>query len=222
MDLPLFPLKLVFFPGQVIPLHIFEPRYREMINFCIETESPFGIVLIKEGEAEGDTDTVPYEIGTAAKILGVERLEDGRMNVTVVGTKRFRVNHLDYSKNYLSGDVNHYPVINGGTQRAQQLAQQVRPKVIEYVNAISDASKSQLPLDKLPEDPTSLAFLVAMAMPFPNDEKQRLLGLPGIPELLARENYLLWREVSILHHMLKTQMEIVAQTTGPTGYIFPN
>ena len=222
MELPLFPLKLVFFPGQVQPLHIFEPRYREMINHCIESQSPFGIVLIDEGEEEGDPTMVPHEVGTAARIVGVKRHGDGRVDITAVGTKRFRIRELNHTKNYLSAEVQLYPVINGSTQRATDLMQKVRPRVIEYVDLLSSASKAQLPINKLPLDPTSLAFLIAMSMPFDKEEKQKLLSLPGVPDILSHENYLLWREISILEHMINTQDEVDSLTGGPTGYVFPN
>jgi Lon protease-like protein len=222
MDIPLFPLNLVFFPHQVLPLHIFEPRYREMINHCIDTSTPFGIVLLQDGQEVGDDDVVPNEIGTAARIVGVERIPDGRMNITVVGTKRFRVERLDRSRSYLQAEVKHYPAINGGTRLAQALAQHVRPKVVEYVDAIASASNSSLPLNKLPEDPTNLAFLIGMALRIENDDKQKLLSLPSVPDILVREDFLLRRETALLHHMLHTQESVQALSAGPTGFLFPN
>ncbi|MEM7128790.1 MAG: LON peptidase substrate-binding domain-containing protein [Chloroflexota bacterium] len=222
MDLPLFPLNLVFFPGQVLPLHIFEPRYREMINHCLDTRNPFGIILLPEGASMEDSELPPHTIGTAARIVGVERLDDGRMNITTIGTKRFKVQKLLRRHSYLSAEVRHYPVINGNTKLAMDLAQKVRPRILSYVNAIASASRSTLPLNKLPEDPTSLAFLVAMALQVENEDKQKLLSLPSIPDILAHENYMLWREVSLLEHMLQTHAVVEEQTAGPTGWVFPN
>lgn len=222
MDLPLFPLNLVFFPGQVLPLHIFEPRYREMINHCLDTRNPFGIIMLPEGVSLEDGDLPPHTIGTAARIVGVERLDDGRMNITTIGTKRFQVDKLLRRHSYLSAEVRHFPVINGNTKRAIDLAQKVRPRVMAYVDAVAAASRSTLPLNKLPDDPTSLAFLVAMALQIENDDKQKLLSLPGVPDILAQENYMLWREISLLEHMVETHEAIEEQTAGPTGWVFPN
>lgn len=222
MDLPLFPLNLVFFPGQVLPLHIFEQRYRDMINHCLETRNPFGIVFVPEEHSIGDDDELPYTIGTAARIVGTERMEDGRINITTIGTKRFLVNKLVRKHSYLSAEVKHYPVINGSTKRAMELAQIVRPRILEYVDTISTASKSSLPLNKLPQDPTSLAFLVAMALQIDNSDKQKLLSLASIPEILTNENYLLWREVSLLQMMIDSREIIEKNTSGPTGWLFPN
>ncbi len=222
MELPLFPLKFVFFPGQVQPLQIFEPRYREMINRCIETQSPFGIVFIEKGEETNDPAVIPYEVGTAARILGLKRHDDGRMDITAVGTKRFRICELKRTHSYLSAEVEPYLITNGSTKRATALVEQVRPRVLEYVDLLSSASKAQLPVNKLPMDPTSLAFLIAMSMPFAKKEKQKLLSLPGVPDILAHEKYLLWREIAILQHMINTQGAVDILTGGPTGYIFPN
>lgn len=220
MDIPIFPLNLVFFPHQVLPLHIFEPRYRTMINRCIDTSTPFGIVF-QEQEASS-AELAPDAVGTAARIVGVERVADGRMNITVVGTKRFQIERLDRSRSYLQAEVRHYPAINGGTRQAMDIAQQLRPRVAEYVDAIATASKATLPLDKLPEDPTNLAFLIGMALRVENDDKQRLLSLPSIPDILVHEHYLLQRETALLHHMLQTQEAVEALSSGPTGFLFPN
>ena len=105
MEMPLFPLKnVVLFPGMMLPLHIFELRYREMINRCIEEKIPFGVLLIEEGQEVGDT-AKPHMVGTAARITRVERYEDGRMDIVALGTQRFRVVDFDHSKSYLSGSV---------------------------------------------------------------------------------------------------------------------
>ena len=80
VTLPLFPLRLVLFPGQMLPLHVFEPRYRMMINQCVEKEQPFGVVLMREDTPDwraykGDVE-LPYQVGTTAHIQRMERLAD--------------------------------------------------------------------------------------------------------------------------------------------------
>ena len=103
--LPLFPLNTVLFPGQMLPLHIFEPRYRQMIGECAQNGTPFGVVLIRQGEEVGDPDTEPYDVGTTAHIVQIERLEDGRMNIICVGHSRFRIQHLLRDADYLRGEI---------------------------------------------------------------------------------------------------------------------
>lgn len=222
MEMPLFPLKnVVLFPGMMLPLHIFELRYREMINRCIDEKIPFGVLLIEEGQEVGDT-AKPHMVGTAARITRVERYEDGRMDIVALGTQRFRVVDFDHSKSYLSGSVRHFPVINGETVQASQLVQVVRPKIIEYVEMLAKASQTRLKLDRLPEDATTLAFLVAISLQISPKDKQSVLELTGIPEILSREVHLLSREILFTKHMIDTQEEVLQMNMGPTGYIFPN
>lgn len=221
MEMPLFPLNVVLFPGMVLPLHIFEPRYREMINRCIEEEIPFGVVLIEEGHEVGGP-AKPHSVGTAARIVKVETAPDGTMNVTVVGMQRFRILELDHSHSYLSAKVAQYPIVNGSTKAAVEMVYKVRPKIIEYVSLLSKASQTELKLDRLPEDPTTLAFLVAIALQVDNRDKQELLSLPGVPEMLNRERYLLSCETLLLQYMIDTQESLAEMSSGPTGYIFEN
>ena len=229
MEMPLFPLNVVLFPGMVLPLHVFEPRYREMINHCIEEEKPFGVVLIDEGQEVGGPaaprlvgTAAPRLVGTAARITRVDRLDGGRMNITTVGTRRFRIMELDSSRAYLTAKVRQYPVANGSTRLAEQLARDLRPKVLEYVELLSEASKTELRLDRLPEDATTLALLVAIALQVDNEEKQALLEMSHVPEMLARERYLLSLETMLLRHMVQTQADVQEMGGGSTGYVFPN
>ena len=220
MELPLFPLDVVLFPGMLQGLHIFEPRYREMINRCIDEKIPFGLVLARQGGES--TEAATHAIGTAARIARVERLNDGRMNIMAVGTQRFQIQEYTHGYSYLAAEVRHYPVVNGATRLAQRLAQQMRPRIVDYVELLAKASNAQLQLDQLPEEPSRLAFLVAMALQINNEDKQKLLSLPGIPEILDRERYLLSRESLLLEYMANTQAEIEEMSGGPTGYLFPN
>ena len=221
MEMPLFPLGLVLFPGMMLPLHIFEPRYREMINRCINEELPFGVVLIKEGKEVGQP-AIPHPIGTAARITRVDRKPDGRMDIVTVGTRRFHIEQLKHDKSYLTADVTHYPVLNGDTRLATEQAQRVRPKILRYVDLLTQATGVQLQLDQLPEDPTSLAFLTAIALQVKPEDKQKILSLTGVPEILDMGNYLLGRELQLLNHMIDTQPVVEALTSGPTGHLFDN
>jgi hypothetical protein len=222
MEMPLFPLKnVVLFPGMVLPLHIFELRYREMINRCIDERQPFGVVLIADGPEVGGP-AQPCMVGTAARIMRVNREDDGRMNITTVGTQRFRILELDRSRSYLMGSVTPFPLVNGATRLATELAQRVRPQVMDYVELLSKASNTNLRLDRLPEDPLTLASLVAIALQVKPGDKQRLLEQIGIPEILALEHRLIAREIQLMQFMLDTQREVMGMNSGPTGYVFPN
>ncbi len=105
-ELPLFPLHTVLFPGTPIHLHIFEDRYKQMINLCLDKHRPFGIVLIREGmEALGPL-AEPYRIGCTAHIVHIQRLEQDRMNIVAIGQERFEIQSLDFlAIPYLAGLV---------------------------------------------------------------------------------------------------------------------
>src|SRR5438128_2047759 len=90
MDLRLFPLNTVLFPGMRMPLHIFEERYKIMVRECMEEDAPFGIVLIRSGVEVGG-GAVPHSLGTTARIMQVEYLDEGRLNLFAIGERRFRI-----------------------------------------------------------------------------------------------------------------------------------
>ena len=117
--LPLFLLKTVLFPGMTLPLHIFEERYKLMINRCVEQRAPFGVVLIRSGEEVGAT-AEPYDVGTIASITKLERLEDGRINLVASGERRFRIDRLDRSEPYLTGEVAILPSKDRHTPETKQ------------------------------------------------------------------------------------------------------
>jgi ATP-dependent Lon protease len=94
MQLPLFPLHTVLCPGIALPLHIFEERYRELVRYCIDTPSPFGVVLIREGQEAGGGSLSFSAIGTTAEIRRAGRYPDGRYDLLIVGTGRFAIEEV--------------------------------------------------------------------------------------------------------------------------------
>src|SRR5579863_7338060 len=100
---PLFPLNTVLFPGMALPLHIFEPRYREMVGGCLDDNSPFGVVLARPESLYGLE--VPYTIGTLARIVDYEQLPNGCYNLLTCGTRRFRILKESRDRNYMRGLV---------------------------------------------------------------------------------------------------------------------
>jgi ATP-dependent Lon protease len=223
VTLPLFPLRLVLFPGQVLPLHIFEPRYRMMINQCVEAEQPFGVVLMREDTPDwrdynGDVE-LPYEIGTTAHIRRMERLADGRLNIITLGLHRFRVRKLRFDMPYLQGDVEAFPL---GGASAPQDTRAVTRLLRGYIKQLSQVLNSEIGLDELPDDPHTLAFAAASALQIPWDEKQSLLETSNLPELLSVERTLLSKETMLLGFMHASESRVEEQVLGPTGYLYPN
>ncbi len=105
IELPLFPLNnIVLFPGMQLPLHIFEERYKTMINHCIEQNTPFGILLIKEGQEVGDP-AEPFKIGTTTRVTNSQTLQEGRLNISTTGERRFELIQILDKVPYMTGLV---------------------------------------------------------------------------------------------------------------------
>lgn len=90
LHIPLFPLNTVLFPGGLLPLRIFEPRYMEMVSVCMKEQSGFGVCLILSGKEVGEAAT-PYDVGTLVRIVDWEQRDDGLLGITVRGERRFRI-----------------------------------------------------------------------------------------------------------------------------------
>ena len=214
LSLSLFPLNTVLFPGQVLPLHIFEERYRHMIGQCIDKGLPFGVALIQEGEEVGGL-AKPYAVGTMAHITQVERLDDGRLDIITVGEMRFRVVSLRQApEGYLRASVILWPWLPGDENATQMLVQSVRDRLRRYVGMLSRASGISLEADDLPEQPAALACLTAIALQVAQTEKQKLLTSPSITALLFKEAGLLRRELRALQVMLRSRVRPTA-VDGP-------
>jgi ATP-dependent Lon protease len=159
--IPLFPLGLVLYPAERLPLHIFEPRYREMIAECLETESPFGVLLFDDGELA--------RVGCLAHVADiVQRYEDGRMDLVALGGDRFEVVELDDSRDFLQGSVSVFKDAEPDfdfTLRERVIAQHMR--LLEL------AGRTVRP--SLYETKASLAFALAHNAGLVPEQKQAVL-----------------------------------------------
>ncbi len=204
MKLPLFPLRTVLFPGMMLPLHIFEPRYRQMINLCVERGQPFGVALIRSGvEVGGPAE--PHSIGTLARITRVERLPDGRMNIETIGQERFRILALHDDESYLTGTVESYPLAGGETPQARQAARALLPWMERYLGLIGEVTNEPFDLTQVPHHPVTIAYLAAIVLQIPPEEKQDLLAIAAADDLLERERALYRREVSLMRVMTTSE-----------------
>lgn len=114
-SIPLFPLNTVLFPGGMLPLRIFEPRYLDMISYCLRTECAIGVVLIRQGQEVGAVPDI-NEVGTLGTIRYWNQRPDGMLGVTLEGTRRFQVLRTQVEKNQsLRADIELLPEIVGGT-----------------------------------------------------------------------------------------------------------
>lgn len=199
-EIPLFPLNTVLFPGMILPLHIFETRYKLMVHRCVMEREPFGVVLIREGSEVGPGAKV-FDIGTLAYITQVDQLEDGRLNIASLGVDRFKISNLSNREAYLTGDVELFPFENTDSSAAVYEAAKLEPALREYLEVIAKIGNIEIVMDKIPTEPEKLAFLTAIALQAPVQDKQDLLSIVSLPELMRQERALLAREIEILKLM---------------------
>ena len=195
--LPLFPLGAVLYPGMVLPLHIFEERYRQLIRDLMDRPDPrrFGVIAIRKGRETGVEGVQSlYEIGCTATLRRVEQYPDGRYDIVTVGTSRFRLLALDQSLPYLQGEVE--PLIDEPVD-PDAAAPLVRA-VHAYVAALTEGGGAVVKVDDLPDEPTLLSFLVAAAMVIDLPERQSLLAEPDAVRRLNAQRSLLARETAVL------------------------
>src|SRR2546423_4864249 len=170
-ELGLFPLDVVLLPTERAPLHIFEPRYRELIGECLAQEREFGLVL-------GDRDGL-REIGTRAAIVEVlDAFPDGRLNIVIEGRERFRLVELTEGRVFATGEVEALADEDSVSERKQ------RETVLELYREVAELVEADV--DEPDQDSGVLSFEVAARVDFGVERKQELLELTSEPERLTR------------------------------------
>jgi Lon protease-like protein len=146
IELPLFPLETVLCPGIALPLHVFEPRYRQLTEHCLERREAFGVVLIREGREVGVGDLAIAGVGTFAEIRQARRLPDGRFDLLVVGSGRFSIGHVDSaSRPYLVAHATRLAEETGDEIRASRLADRALRRLIRYLRLVQPADGETSP-----------------------------------------------------------------------------
>jgi ATP-dependent Lon protease len=170
-SLPLFPLDVVLVPGERLPLHIFEERYRLMIRYCLETEEPFGVVYEPE---DGEMATV----GCSAQIQQViEEYEDGRLDILTRGENRFRITQIYHQRAYMTADVE--PV----EEHREHVRSEVRERVItQHMKLMELAGETIRP--NIYEGRPRVSFVLAHNAGLSLEQKQRLLEMNSENERL--------------------------------------
>lgn len=206
--LPLFPLNTVLFPGMPLTLHIFEERYKQMIQECIENEEPFGVVLLRSGsEVLGlGASAEPYDIGCTAQLAQVQPAGQGRMNIVALGQERFRIVELEHDHSYLVGQVEPYPLQNSDADQLQYAGAHLQIQVMRYLSMLEAMEDVQLEDVHLPDDPVSLAYFAAFLMKVEPPEKQAILTAERALDLVTKVNALYRKEIP-LQEMIFRQMK---------------
>ena len=181
-EIPLFPLDLVLFPFMPQPLHIFEDRYKQMIARCMRDSTPFGMVLVTGVGPDGAVQTSP--IGCLARIVRVERLPEGRMNIEVVGEGRFRVLDTHEQMPYRTGLTEPVHDAPCPPDVLTHLTGQVETVLRDYLTRKLNLSANAALEFNLPDDPLALGYLAAWILPVENPEKQILLENTDAPSRL--------------------------------------
>ena len=199
--LPLFPLGVVLYHGMLLPLHIFEDRYRRLVRDLLDGPEPrrFGVIAIRKGRETGVEGVQSlYEIGCTATLRQVEEHQDGRFDLVTVGTQRFRLLALDQTLPYLQGEIELLPdeAVDGAA--AVPAVRAVQAAFRGYLNALTEWGGATVRVGDLPDEPVLLSFIVAAAMVIDLPERQALLDEPDALRRLAAERAVLSRETAML------------------------
>lgn len=168
----MFPLGTVLFPTMLLPLHVFEPRYRALVDDCVAGDGEFGVTLIERGSEVGGGD-VRTDVGTVARIVQVERFEDGRFAVAAVGTRRIRIERWLADDPYPRAEVVDWEDV-GTTETALDDADALFRRALALAAELGEAPA---PLDvELADDPATATFQIGALAPLGPLDRQALLA----------------------------------------------
>ena len=185
--LPLFPLPIVLFPGAMMPLHIFEPRYRQMMAHCLEGDRHFGLIY-HDPDRQGPFGMEPGRIGCVAAILKFQPLPDGRSLVLTEGTERFRIEDgIESEAPYYEALVEEYPDLD---QAARGIVRRRQDSITLFQRVLTEVLKHPGPLPPI-DASAETAFQLAQAILIDPAWQQELLETRGERARLDRLDFLL-------------------------------
>ncbi len=189
-ELPLFPLNTVLFPGTLLPLRIFEPRYVDLIGRCMADNSGFGIVALASGTETGRPGQT-HRIGTIARIIDFDQGTDGLLNIVIRGDERFRLRGTTIQEdNLLLGQI-----VEFGNVAASPIPKEFH-SLVELLDEITSKVDSAPSADSAPTTASQLAYRLAQYLPVTVPVKVALLEIDDPRELLQQ----LSDQVSQLQH----------------------
>lgn len=225
--LPIFPLGTVLFPGLVLPLHIFEERYRVLVRHLAGlpegTPREFGVVAIRRGwevapiggTASASASVTLHEVGCTAELRQVTELADGGFDLVTVGRRRFHILDVDPdAAPYLTANVEWLPEPDGPDEVADLLTPRVTAVFRQYLGLIR--SESEEITEQLPDDPTVLSHLVAATAALTVADRQRLLAIDGTAARLRAELRLLSREAALLRQVRAVPVPLAELVVPPS------
>lgn len=199
----MFPLGSVLFPHALMPLHVFEPRYRRLVDTCLAGDGTFGVVLIERGSEVGGGD-VRFDVGTRTRIVQAERLDDGRWVLITVGVERVRVREWLPDDPFPRAEVEqlHDTVVDPDAAPIDEVTQHLR-RVLDLREQLGEVGASPIDLAvELDQEPVRASFDAAAMASFGPLDGQRLLEVDDAGERLRLLAALLEEETAVLEFRL--------------------
>lgn len=184
--LPIFPLRAVLFPEDLLPLHVFEPRYRLMLSRRAGHDPCFGVVLTRSCSEVGDRPAT-HEIGTSATHVEQVSLPDGRSNLLVRGSRRFQILNSDWDESYMEATVTWLDAEEPAEDDADltRAVVRIQEMLARYLDAYSRGTGKRAQFREFNDEPVAFAYAVAASLPMPIEARQRILEASPPRELLA-------------------------------------
>lgn len=216
--LPIFPLNLVAFPGMVVPLHVFEERYRALVRDLLAVPDPaerlFGIVAIREGYEVGTHEARSmYRTGCVVQLTEAQEYDDGRFDLVTVGRHRMRVLSTDADAPYLRAEVDHLVAEQQLSPDTAREAALTLAGFADYRALVGRLRGDDVMTGPLPRDPELLSYALSATCSLTLRERQQLLESPRTRERLGLLRRLMRREVGAMSAIPSLPATEVARTT---------
>ena len=202
--LPIFPLNTVLFPESSFPLQIFEDRYKQMLRICLNNDSKFGVVLIKEGSEIGGQATY-HSIGTVAEIMSVNQENEDLFRISTIGRQRFQILNILDEKPYIDADV---LLLDEelDIRESSNLIAQVRQAASSHISLTEGLQGGWVNNFMAPWDPVSLSYFIASALQIDQLSKQELLEEKLVSKRLETELEILTRASIPIKRVVKRRL----------------
>jgi Lon protease-like protein len=195
--LPMFPLGTVLLPGMVLPLHVFEPRYRQLVQDCQAGDGEFGVVLIERGSEVGGGD-VRTDVGTVAKIAQVQALPDGRYVLATVGARRLRVERWLDDDPYPRAEVVDWPEVAPDDGEGDEQRRTIEALVRRAAALRTELGEQAPPVGlELVDDPVLAVYQAMLATAAGPADLQALLAAPTVSDRAAQLEILLRDQITV-------------------------
>ena len=204
-SLPIFPLNTVLFPNAQLPLQIFEERYKLMLKEIMDSDSMFGVALIREGREVGGTATT-HEVGSTAQVTQVDRIDSDRFFVSSVGVRPFRILDVTRRRPYMIAEVELLYDAGPALEPDDPLVEGAIEAFSDYARAAAGIAGGWVRRTRVPSDPVALSYHIASSMQIDLADKQRLLEHESAEERLTAETDILKRAYRATRRRMAVEM----------------